>query len=44
MVLNLNGRAEEIEGCSIECGQRKEMSSSSAITYDVFIIKGLPEM
>lgn len=44
MILNLNGRAEEIEGCGIECGQCKEMSSSSAITYDVFITKRLPEM
>lgn len=40
--LNLNGRADEIKGYSVEGGQYKEMSSSSA--FNVFIIKILTEM
>lgn len=42
VILNLNGRADEIKGYSVEGGQCKEMSSSSA--FYVFIIKRLPEM
>lgn len=32
VILNLDGRADEVKGCRIQGGQCKEMSSSSAIT------------
>lgn len=42
VILNLNGRADEIIGYSVEGGRCKEMSNSSA--FYVCIIKRLPEM
>lgn len=33
------GINDEIKGCQIQGGQCKEMSSSTAITYGVFIIR-----
>lgn len=44
VILNLDGRADEVKGCRIQGGQCKEMSSSSAITQGVFIIKRLTDM
>jgi len=44
VVLNLGGRADEIKGCRIRGGQWEEMSSSSTITYGVFIMKRVTDV
>lgn len=40
-ILNLDGKTDELKECRPRGDQGKEMSSSSAITYSVFSIKGI---
>lgn len=40
-ILNLDGKTDELKECRPQGDQGKEMSSSSAITYSVFSIKGI---